>query len=309
VNTDLYIVTTVFNPFGFKSRVRLYNHFKKHMEDSGAKLFTVEAAFGDRPFEATSPHNSMNLQLRTNQVIWHKERLINLGMKKLFHWVPSARYLGWYDADISFGNSNWVSETTHQLSHLSVVQPFSSAINLNSSGDPMWNCPSSMRSFIEGRGFHQTPALPVLNTYKGHPGLAWNITREAFEGVGGLYDKCVAGSADTVMSNSFKGDYSVYLPAPQSAPMIQSMKDWQEKADLYVRGRIGYTRGSVLRQWHGQSGNRDYDKRWSVMSYHQFDPTTDVVDDEQGMLAWAGNKPHLEDDIRLSLSGRNEDEV
>ena len=309
MNTNLYIVTAVFNPFGFKSRIRLYNHFKKHMADSGAKLFTVEAAFGHHPFEVTCTNDPMNLQVRTNQVLWHKERLINLGMKKLFHAVPDANYLGWYDADITFANHNWVSEVTHQLSHLSVIQPFSTAINLNSKGDPMWNCPSSMRSFIESRGFHQTPELPVSYTYKGHPGLAWNITRDVYEGLGGLYDICVAGSADTVMSNAFKGDYSAYLPVPQSDAMIDSMKKLQINSDKNVRGRIGFARGSILHQWHGQSESRGYEKRWSIMSYHKYDPNTDVVNDGLGMLGWTGNKPELEDDIRLSLSARNEDAV
>jgi hypothetical protein len=31
--------------------------------------------------------------------------------------------------------------------------------------------------------------------------------------------------------------------------------------------------------------------------------------DAQGLYRWAGNRPRLEDDIRLSLASRNEDEA
>jgi hypothetical protein len=309
VNTNLYIITPIFNPFDFQSRIRLYRNFARHMEDSGARLFTIEAAFGDRAFQVTTADNPMNCQVRTNQILWHKERMINLAVARLLHVVPDARFLGWYDADVTFANPDWAAEVTHKLTHLSVIQPFATAINLDSSDGYMWNCPSSMRSFIQGRGFHQDPPLPVSYTYKGHPGLAWNLTREAFDGLGGLYDGCIAGSADTIMSNAFKGDWSVYLPARQSQPMMDSMAAWQEKANKYVRGRLGFTRGCLLHHWHGASGDRGYEQRWSITSFHRYDPNVDIVLDSNGLYKWAGNKPRLEDDIRLSLGARNEDAV
>ena len=309
MNKNLYIITPIFNPFGFRSRIRLYQNFARHMAESGAKLFTIELAFGDKDFEVTSPDNPMNAQFRTNQILWHKEKLINIAKARLLHVVPDARFLGWYDADITFANPDWVGEVTHKLTHLSVIQPFSSAINLNANEEPMWDCPSSFRSFIQGRGFHQNPPLPVSYTYKGHPGLAWNATREAFDALGGLYDTCVAGSADTIMSNALKGDWNVYLPAPPSIGMQASMRAWQERADKFIKGRIGFTRGAVLHHWHGYSEARGYEKRWSILSFHQFDPQADLAVDEHGLYRWTGNKPQLEDDIRLSLGARNEDAV
>lgn len=308
MNTNLYVITPIFNPFGFQSRYRLYANFKKEMEEAGAKLFTIEAAFGDQPFRVTSPDNPMNAQLRTNQILWHKERLINLAKERILHLVPDARFFGWFDADITFANPDWLAESVHKLTHLAVIQPFSEAINLNSKEEYMWNCPSSFKSFIEGRGYHQRPPLPVSYTYKGHPGLAWCATREALDALGGLYESCVAGSADTIMSNALKGDYTVYLPAPPSQGMQTSMAAWQKKAER-LKGKIGFTRGALLHHWHGRSESRGYEKRWSILSFHQFDPTTDLRTDEHGLFRWAGNKPQLEDDIRLSLGSRNEDEV
>lgn len=309
MNTNLYIITVVFNPFNFRSRGRLYDHFKKHMADSGAVLFTVEAAFGDQPFRVTRSDDPMNLQLRTNQILWHKERLANLGIMRLLHLVPDARFLGLYDADITFANHDWADQVRHKLTHLKVIQPFATAINLDSNDDHMWHCPSSMRSFVEGRGYHQDPPLPVSYTYKGHPGLAWNITRETWEELGGFYDRCIAGSADTIMSNAFKGDITVFLPGSPSEGMKASMMAFQAKCDRAIRGSIGFAPGCVLHHWHGHSAQRGYEKRWDILSFHKFDPMADIRTEENGMFRWAGNKPRLEDDIRLSLGSRNEDAV
>jgi hypothetical protein len=190
-----------------------------------------------------------------------------------------------------------------------VIQPFADAVNLDSQGRFMWRCPSSFRLFLEERGYHQEPPLPLSYLYKGHPGLAWCATREALDKLGGLYDGCVAGSGDTVMSNCLKGGWDTYLPAPPSAGMSASINKWAALCDQHIRAKVGFSRGTVLHHWHGKSEDRGYEKRWSILSFHQFDPDTDLTVDSQGLYKWAGNKPRLEDDIRLSLSLRNEDEI
>lgn len=309
MNKTLFVITPIFNPHGFKSRARLYRAFKSHMADTGARLLTVEAAFGGGDFEVTDGADPFNVQLRTDAVLFHKERMINIGRQRLLQLVPDAQFIAWIDADVTFGNPDWAGESVHKLMHFQVIQPFATAVNLNSNEDYMWNCPSSLRSFIEGRGYHQDPPLPPSYTYKGHPGLAWAATRDALDALGGLYDTCVAGSADTVMSNCLKGDWSMYLPAPPSNGMAASMRRWAERCDSSIKTRIGFTRGICLHHWHGKSENRGYEKRWSILSFHKFDPHEDLVLDNHGLYRWAGNKPRLEDDIRLSLSSRNEDEL
>lgn len=277
------------------------------MEESGAKLFTIELAFGHKPFEVTSSSNPMNMQLRTKHILWHKERLINLAVKHLKHIVPDIQYIGWYDSDITFVNPNWVHDVVHKLSYVPIIQPYSTAINLNSNEDFMWACPSSFRSFVEKRGYHQHPPLPVSYTYKGHPGLAWNMTIEAFEAIGGLYDKCIAGSADTIMSNVVKGDWSAFLPGSPSDQMKNSIEKWHHVVSKVLKNHLGFTHGCLLHHWHGASESRGYEKRWDILSFHKFDPMVDIEIDDNGLYRWAGNKPQLEDDIRLSLGSRNED--
>ena len=307
MNQNVYVITTIFNPFNFSSRPRLYPKFAKHMTESGARLFTVEAAFGDQPFVHTQPDDPMNLQVRTDQVFFHKERMINLGFKKLKHVQPDAKNIGWFDADISFLDPDWVGKAAHALRMYRVIQPFGEAIDLNAGDEYRWNCPSSMRAFLDNRGYHQKPPLPVIQTFRGHPGLAWMMRRETLEALGGLYDRCVS-SADTIMSNAWKGDVFAFLPCPPSEGMRRYMLDWQHKSNAVVQGHVGFVHGALAHHWHGPSNARGYEKRWSIASFHQFDPAVDLVDDPgNGMLKWAGNKPQLEQDMKMSLSLRNED--
>ena len=309
MNNTFYVITPFFNPFGFHSRKRLYKEFAQHMKESGAQLVTIEVAFADCPFEVTTKGEPFNYQVRTSTIMFHKERAINLARQRLTHDVPDVHYIGWFDGDVSFADPEWVTHTKRSLDHHKIIQPFSVAVNLNAHEEYMWHCPGSIYSYLEGRGYHQKPPLPFWYIYKGHPGLAWAATAEALDQIGGLYDTCVPGSADTVMSNCLKGDYSVYLPAPVSPGFARSMKAWQDKCDKYIRGSIGYARGTILHHWHGKSEDRGYEKRWSIASFHGFDPSTDIELDSYGLYRWAGNKPALEQDMFRSLSSRNEDSL
>lgn len=304
----LYVITAFFNPQQFKSRTRLYHNFAKHLRDSGAVLLTVEAAFGDHPHQVTIRDNPLHVQLRTDQILWHKEAMINLGLQRLYHLDPESQFIGWFDCDVTFAAPDWVDRTIHGLMHHPIIQPFAQAIHLDANEEELWNCPSSFKAFLDGRGYHQHPPIPTSYLFKGHPGLAWAARREALDALGGLYDLCAAGSGDTVMSNCLKGDWACYLPTHPSDGMVRSIKRWAARCDQFIRMNVGYAHGSLLHHWHGKSEKRGYEKRWSILSFHNFDPTEDLVRDSQGLYRWAGNKPQLEDDIRLSLASRDEDE-
>jgi hypothetical protein len=307
MNQNVYVITTIFNPFNFHSRNDLYPKFAKHMRESGAKLFTVESAFGDQSFRFTDSADPMHLQVRTDQVFFHKERMINLAFAKLKHVQPDCQNVGWFDSDISFLDPDWAAKAAHALRMYRVIQPFGEAINLNAGDEYQWSCPSSMRAFLDKRGFHQRPPLPVIQTFKGHPGLAWMAQRGTLDALGGLYDRCVS-SADTIMSNAWKGDVFAFVPHMPSEGMRRYMLAWAKKSDGVVQGHVGFIHGAVAHHWHGSPSQRGYEKRWSIASFHQFDPAVDLVDDpHNGMLRWAGNKPQLEQDIKMSLSHRNED--
>src|SRR5438876_12277239 len=123
ITDPLHVVAVISNPVRYHSRWQLYRDFAPYIVASGAKLTTVELAYGEREYAlqniAPQDGGHQYIQVRTPYEIWHKENLVNLGLSRL----PSDwKYAAWIDADVSFARSNWVDETLHQLQHWPIVQ-------------------------------------------------------------------------------------------------------------------------------------------------------------------------------------------
>lgn len=306
---QIFAVCVVFNPHNFKSRIRLYNEFKSYMEFSGIKLLTVEIAFEGRPFEVTSRKDKWNIQLRSNHVLWHKERALNIGIRRLNKLRPDWTKVAFIDADVRFSNPHWVKDASDALDHYKVIQLYSQAAHLSPKNEILWHCRSVFHDWVVKRGFHQHPSLNPRYYTGGHPGLAWAIRRDAFEKLGGLLDFTISGSGDLMMANALMGNVLLSTKPGLSPGFKSALEKWQKKCDKYIKGNVGFIYGVCMDYWHGKSSERNYEKRWDIMNFHQFDPVTDLVEGKNGLWEWAGNKHLLEQDIRLSTSKRNEDSI
>lgn len=302
----LYVVTVIFNPLQFRSRIKLFNEFKPYIEWSGAKLLTVEVALNNHEFECTTSINPWDLQLRTTDVLWHKERGINLGIQQLLKNDPNAKYIAWIDADVKFSDPHWVNNTILALQHYNVIQLFSQASFLNYKNEQLWITDSMVKKYLT-KGYSQKPPLPLEYVSGGHPGLAWAAKRETLEGLGGLIDFCIAGSGDTHMANAFKGDINLFFKQGMSPGFRKALTLWKNRSDKYVKGNIGFIDGMCMHYWHGASDKRGYIKRWDIMLFHQFDPFVDIYTALNGLHKWTGNKTEMEMDVRTTMTARSED--
>lgn len=303
----LTVVTSFFNPCRFASRRRLYNDFAAYVRKAGCRLVTAEAVLGDRPFE--TPPGPDTLHLRASSFLWHKERLINLGLEHARKTDPSAKYFAWIDSDVQFADPDWAAETVQALQHHDVVQMFGQCSFCDINDEVIWNCPSAFKVFAQ-KGYHQQPPIATKYIANGHPGLAWAATGDALYRLEGLLDCCISGSGDTLMAWALRGRWDGYLPRDPLTPgYVDAIKQWARRCDMHVRQNIGYVPGTCLHRWHGKAEQRGYDKRWQIISFHRFDPRQDLVIETSVLYKWSGEKPHLENDLRLSLSSRNEDAV
>ena len=194
---------------GLKAGYGCSTSLKSYVRASGAKLFVVEAAFGDRRHEVTDRDNPMHLQVRTDVELWHKERLLNLGIQRL---PPEAKYVAWVDPDVHFTRHDWANETVHMLQHHPVVQMFGQAANLGPNEEVLWLARGIAKGWQEyGKPVWECPET-VLRGVKDHPGLAWAFRREALDAMGGLLDFCIAGSADLHMVGAWASNYLLGHP-------------------------------------------------------------------------------------------------
>lgn len=313
MNEPLYIITPIFNPRNFTSRIKLYKQFEKYVEAAGAKLITVEVAFGEREFEATKPYNKYHLQLRSPVELWHKERAINLGIEHLKKLHPEVKKVAWIDADVQFTNPNWITDTLMALDHYDVVQMFSQATSLGPNHEILWQHESAFKFWRKRKPPTVFGDIPLQDISGGHPGLAWAARIDALDKLGGLMDTCIHGSGDSHMANALRGDVHAYYlyktavcaPSPGFNTMLE---DWAAKCDKFIRRNVGVVDGTCNHYWHGNYDNRGYNVRWDIICHHQFDPTTDIEIDDNGLYKFTGNKPDFEQDLRLSMIARNDDE-
>lgn len=305
----LPVVCVVFNPHGFRSRIRLYKEFEAYMAFCGVPLITVEVAFKGRPFEVTSEHDPYNVQLRSNHILWHKERAINIGVKQLTKLIPDWSKFAWIDADVRFSNPVWVEDAIRALDHYNVIELYSQAAHLSPHNEILWKCESVFFQFVVKKGFHQEPPLPLKYFTGGHPGLAWAMTRDAYENLGGLMDFTVSGSGDLMMANALMGDVFHATRPGLSEGFKANLRAWQARADRHIKRNVGFIYGTCMDYWHGKSEHRGYEKRWDIMCFHKFDPDKDLIIEESGLYAFAGNKIDFERDLRLSSMQRNEDSI
>lgn len=232
----LYVVAVISNPARYKRRYELYRHFEAYMTaNPKVALYTVELAYGDRPFEVTDPTNPRHIQIRSQDELWHKENMINIGVA---HLPPTWKYMAWIDADVKFARHDWAEETIHQLQHYPMVQLFSHSAMLDANNVPHQMSISFAFAYRQGlKSFDKTKesAPFVFGMYGKTPyktGLGFAYTRECFEAIGGMMDRCIIGSADYHMAAASIGRAAWTIPDLASDAYRNFILRWQGKCSF-----------------------------------------------------------------------------
>jgi hypothetical protein len=302
MRADLLDVIAVYaNPIRWRSRLRLFGAFERHMLDSGVRLTTIECAYGERPFELPDHPRINRVRVRARTLLWVKECLINLAIQRL----PEAwKYLAWVDADIRFRKPGWAAETVHALQHYDIVQPWSDCYDLGPDDDHLDAHRSFCRLWHEGK-----PIVPAGRPGYcfAHPGYAWAARRQTLDWLGGLIETAILGAADHHMALALIGRAQESVPGGVSAGYMAPLLRWQERAARHLCGNIGFVLGTIEHAWHGPKAGRRYVDRWSILVRHGFDPQRDLKRNLSGVLELAGNQPELARDIDHYFRGRDED--
>lgn len=333
VSSPLHVVTVVNNPNRYYSRYKLYQAFEKMVADAGAILTTVELALRDRHFEVTTPDNPRHIQLRSPEILWHKENLINIGIRNL---PADWQYVAWIDADVQFVRPDWAAETVHQLQIYRIVQMWSHSIDLGPDQQPIATCRSLMDSYTKDRAIlrpivtGRTNAQSAVGRGPGlwvgtgrdyydlscavapgmlHSGYAWAARRASIADLGGLGDIGILGSGDRHMAYALLGEVSRSWNNSVHQAYKNYWLEWQERAETYIQRKVGVVPGTLLHYWHGSKQHRRYQDRWKVLVDNAFDPHKDLKYDPQGVLSLTGKNWTLRDDIINYFAVRNEDSI
>jgi hypothetical protein len=300
IEDKLNVIIVISNPCLYAKRYILLKEFVNRFdqEEENVNLFIVELIYTNQKFIVTDKKNKNHLQIKTDTPIWHKENMINLGVKYLL--PKNYKAFAWIDADLEFENNTWAIDTLKILNGCKdVVQIFSHCIDMN-------HDESTLNTFNSlGYCYTKRKEYNIKGLDYWHPGYAWAMTRKSYEKIGGLYDKGVLGSGDSIMALSFINKVSKMHNINYHSDYNNSMLEFQKK----VKGlRLGYTPGVIRHYYHGTKQNRQYTERWKILMKHSYSPEKHLTYDDNGVLIPTKNFSYeFKEDILNYFKERKED--
>ena len=114
---SLWAITSYFNPVGYRRRLANYRVFRERLT---VPLVAVELAYGPA-FELRERDADILVQLRGGDVMWQKERLLNVALAAL---PSTCRKVTWLDCDVIFEADDWPERVNRLLDSFKLVQPF-----------------------------------------------------------------------------------------------------------------------------------------------------------------------------------------
>jgi hypothetical protein len=170
----LWAITSYFNPAGYRTRLENYRRFRAHLT---VPLVTVEASFDGR-FELGPADADILVQRHARDVLWQKERLLNVALGFL---PAECDRVAWLDCDVVFAADDWPKRACAALTTHSLVQLSPSAAiwterrprTHRGGGTPTRSSrPSPARSPRAGQSPTTFP-IPRLRSWGG-PRLVWH---------------------------------------------------------------------------------------------------------------------------------------
>ncbi|ODA27852.1 hypothetical protein [Planctopirus hydrillae] len=300
---NVAVVTCHFNPCAYRAPVRNLQRFLQRMEQDALPVWMIELVVSG---EAETTPGQRVRQVRSQSVLWHKERLLNRLIEEL---PPSIEKVFWVDADLLFDDATWLMRGAAALDEFPVVQPFREAIHLacdagESDDDTTSNKARAMVSIAHARRSH-----PARSEDFGwaHPGFAWGARREILARHG-LYDRHPLGSNDTLMVLAMTGSWGHPLVAHFPVGMRRDYLKWAEPFYDDVRGRIGDISGIVRHLWHGSLRKRAYAVREQILREHNFDPAAELIKNIHECWEWTTPDSPLARAVKTYFQERREDQ-
>lgn len=300
---NLYVVLPYFNYCGYESRKRLFLEFVERIKDEkNVRVVIAEAREASKEtFDLPKDLDGVFLHVRavTKHRIWIKECLINVAARKM---PQSWKYMAWIDADLTFLNPTWVSDTIDRLKSHDVVQMFRTCVNLGAEGE-VQKVDTSFMYMRErsGKPYHKAAKYGFW-----HPGYAWACNRKAFDRMGGLVDWAILGSGDRHMALALIGLVEHSHPGNIHGEYARLLREFQ---DRLTGLQSTFVPGTIVHHFHGNLADRKYQERWALLtrSNDQYNPSEDIARTAHGVVQLTARGSRFQERFSEYFIGRNED--
>jgi hypothetical protein len=308
-NRPLWAITCYFNPAKYGNRRNNYRLFRQRL---GVPLLAVELSF-DGQFELTSSDADILIQKTGGDVMWQKERLLNIALAAL---PKGCEFIVSLDCDVVFERVDWSEQVCRALDRSPLLQPYSLVHHLPRGVTPkQWQTkPTGLVrpsvAWLIAQGMSVTECLG--NPLAGFPGIrapghAWAVRREEIFRHG-FYDACIIGGGDTALACAAYGAFDI-LPTlhTDNACAFRHYMHWAEPFFHSIQGHVSLIKGDLLHLWHGEMKDRFCRLRHRELASFQFDPSVDIAIDENDCWRWNTPKWSMHEYVANYFVVRNED--
>ena len=309
MRNPLWTVTSFYNPVRYKNRLKNFRIFRKRLQ---TPLVAVELSYQD-DFELGPGDADILIQIRGQDVLWQKERLLNVGLQA----VPeTCDKVAWIDCDVVCSGAIGRRRPPQALDDAPLIQLFTARYNLPrhalpetvSDLKPYHLGSSAAHKLAEGLVL---PAVlgrsPIVDTCGCSLGLAWAGRKELLH-EHGLYDAGIVGGGDRrSICAAFAQFDGLDQPWMVNNRQRQHFQAWAKPFYAAVRGNVGYISGKLYHLWHGDKKDRNYLTRYEGFRQFNFDPFEDIAVSAAGDWQWNSDKPAMHEYLRQYFALRNED--
>jgi hypothetical protein len=318
--SDMFIACAISNTPRFKRRKELADQFFKRVAATGIDVVICELALGDRQFVYQSGQFGSNfyvLPVRTIEEFWHKENQIRLAIQHGRRNLKGKKRVAWIDADCApVGRSftDWFKETWHELQHYKFVQMWEWLQSLDYNQAPLGlAAPSFVSNYIKfGTPYPDETHKAAYPLRWGSPGLAWAANLDAYDELGELPDAGVSGAGDWYLAHMLCTGLDIPSLDRYTPGYRNYWLEYQKRAERWIKRDVGYVKGLYTHFFHGPIKKRSYGTRENILLDNNFDPTTDLKRDSQGLwqLETHDNRTiAIRDGLRQYAKSRNEDSI
>ena len=290
INPKLAVLTTFFNPNNYLNLRYNYLKFSEKIKEK-ADLFPIELSFNGEFF--IEDENVIQIKGSRENILWQKERLLNIALENL---PKEYTNVAWIDCDVIFENENWAEEVNEKLKDYKVLHLFENAKRLDEKGD--------IDRVSEGIVKRIERTEIIDEKLGGIPGFGWVIRREVIDKIRFL-DTQIIGGADALMFFSFFNMKNTIHHRKMNKEWYDVYMEWFYKSYFTVGKSVSYITGDIIHLYHGKMTNRNYEKRYEILSNSNFNPKSDLKINN-GL--WVLNKTDLVEGMTKYFESRNEDD-
>jgi hypothetical protein len=274
LNKEIALVCCYFNPCNYYSRFLNFILFLESVKKYKVNLVVVEAHSINSKYRVDKLHENV-ISVRTDEVYWMKENLLNIGIKFLLEY--DIKNIGWIDCDVLVNDPIFLEKVTTSLEKNKVVHLFSECKQWIS--DTEYKNKTSVCKLSQ----QHTNLLTLMMCRLGDVGYGYAYNSDILRKVL-LYDKAIVGTGDwlnllgciKIKNHEELMNDRFFIGA--SRGFFNSYVSWQKHMSKQVNSSIGFVDTSFEILNHGNEVNRNYVNRETILKKFGYEPVQHLIE-------------------------------